>query len=332
VKKWWDVFISYASEERETVALPLARTLSGAGLNVWFDQFELRVGDSLRQKIDEGLSSSTFGVVIISKHFLDKAWPQKELNGLFALEDTGGKTILPVWHEVDKTAVAQRSPILADRVALNTNDGINKVVQAIAHEVLERSATRPRELTLSGQFVDILSEGPLPGKVSEFLTIYPNVVGHMVGHSGYSIWSDFMFRVQSDLGGFKPDLSVGDILGTSGEWKWRHFLFCPAEGLYFTGSRPTGVLKEAIEKIDHFQGWLTDNEPQARKDLGVPEWGSHEGIIVVGRRDRFSQSDRQSIRSFRNRGIHIRSYDWLIDACVRVDPSRSAERRALDHG
>src|SRR5215831_8788978 len=96
MKKWWDVFISYASEEKETVALPLAETLGRAGLQVWLDQFELRMGDSLRQKIDEGLSASTFGVVIISEHFLNKAWPQKELNGLFALEDTGAKTILPV--------------------------------------------------------------------------------------------------------------------------------------------------------------------------------------------------------------------------------------------
>jgi len=67
--KQWDTFISHASEDKEQVALPLSLALRQRGVRVWLDKFELRIGDSLRQKIDEGLANSRFGVVILSPSF-----------------------------------------------------------------------------------------------------------------------------------------------------------------------------------------------------------------------------------------------------------------------
>ena len=61
---------------------PLAERLVSAGLKVWYDDFSLKVGDSLRRSLDEGLSKSRFGVVILSPSFFKKEWPQKELDGL----------------------------------------------------------------------------------------------------------------------------------------------------------------------------------------------------------------------------------------------------------
>src|SRR2546430_2140891 len=97
--KRWDVFISHASEDNESIVEPLANCLRSAGLKVWLDRQALHLGDSLREKIDEGLSESRFGVIVFSKHFLEKGWPKRELNGLMALEEDGRKVILPVWHE-----------------------------------------------------------------------------------------------------------------------------------------------------------------------------------------------------------------------------------------
>jgi hypothetical protein len=73
--KTWDTFISHASEDRESVVIPLAATLGKAGLTIWLDQTELRIGDSLREKTDEGLAQSRFGIVILSKSFLSNGWP-----------------------------------------------------------------------------------------------------------------------------------------------------------------------------------------------------------------------------------------------------------------
>lgn len=63
-----DVFVSYASEDRETVAKPIAQLLSSLGITVWFDQFDLKIGDSLRRKINEGLTKSRYGIARRVRH------------------------------------------------------------------------------------------------------------------------------------------------------------------------------------------------------------------------------------------------------------------------
>lgn len=82
---------------------------------MWFDDFVLRVGMSLRRSIDKGLAGSRFGVVALSPAFFGKEWPERELDGLAARETTDGQhLILPVWHDVDKQDVVAYSPVLAD--------------------------------------------------------------------------------------------------------------------------------------------------------------------------------------------------------------------------
>jgi len=64
-----DVFISHAFEDKASIARPLTDALIRAGFSVWFDEYELKIGDSLRGKIDEGLKNSHYGIVILSKYF-----------------------------------------------------------------------------------------------------------------------------------------------------------------------------------------------------------------------------------------------------------------------
>ena len=78
----WDVFISHAGEDKDQVARPLAKQLTALGVRVWYDEAALTLGDSLNRSIDAGLSRSRFGVVILSRHFFEKEWPQRELDGL----------------------------------------------------------------------------------------------------------------------------------------------------------------------------------------------------------------------------------------------------------
>src|SRR5207244_1479019 len=73
-----DVFVSHASEDKDAVARPLVQKLIAKGITVWFDEYELKLGDSLRRKIDQGLAQSRHGLVIMSKNFFSKPWPQKE--------------------------------------------------------------------------------------------------------------------------------------------------------------------------------------------------------------------------------------------------------------
>ncbi|MDE3721372.1 DUF1883 domain-containing protein [Nocardiopsis sp. N85] len=128
----WDVFISHASEDKEAVAEPLAEELRTRGLKVWLDKTELRIGDSLRRKIDYGLAHSTFGVVILSKSFFAKGWPQYELDGIVGMSVNGDQRMLPIWHEISRDEIARQSPSLVDKIARNT--ALNTVAE-IADEI-----------------------------------------------------------------------------------------------------------------------------------------------------------------------------------------------------
>jgi Domain of unknown function (DUF1883)/TIR domain len=129
----YDVFISRASEDKVDVVRPLANALQNGGLRVWYDEFELKIGDSLRRKIDRGLSNSRFGVVVLSRYFFSKGWPNYELDGLVTRSVSGDQVLLPIWHNISKQEVVQYSPSLADKLARNTS---MHTVEEIAAEII----------------------------------------------------------------------------------------------------------------------------------------------------------------------------------------------------
>ncbi len=119
--KEYDLFISHASEDKDEIVRELAESLIKQGVKVWYDEFELKIGDSLRKKIDNGLINSRYGIVIISPSFIKKNWTGDELDGMVAKEMNGHKVILPIWHKITKDEVLKFSPTLADKMALNTS-------------------------------------------------------------------------------------------------------------------------------------------------------------------------------------------------------------------
>lgn len=118
----YDVFVSHAWEDKEDFADEFVLELRKQGLKVWYDTNKLKWGDSMREKIDKGLSKSRYGVVILSPNYIaeHKYWTKAELNGLFQVETVNGKTILPIWHNLTKKQVVEYSPIIADRKAMTT--------------------------------------------------------------------------------------------------------------------------------------------------------------------------------------------------------------------
>lgn len=138
----FDVFISHAAEDKEVIVRPLAHALRECGLVVWYDEFELRIGDSLRRKIDAGIARSRFGLVVLSRSFFAKSWPQYELDGLVTLALSDKQVLLPLWHEISKDDVVSHSPSLADKVAIRTSEyTISEIATEIADVIQNR--TRP---------------------------------------------------------------------------------------------------------------------------------------------------------------------------------------------
>ena len=132
----YDVFISYTSEDRDEVVRPLANVLQDAGLSVWYDEFELKIGDNLRRTIDAGLANSRFGVVILSPAFLGKQWAEYELDGLVIrdIDKEDDQALLPIWHNLTKAQVIGYSPSLATKLARST---ATHTIGEIAAEIVE---------------------------------------------------------------------------------------------------------------------------------------------------------------------------------------------------
>ena len=101
---------------------------------IWYDEFTLRIGDSLRQKIDQGLANSRVGLVILSSAFISKGWPNYELDGIVTRAVSGEQILLPIWHNITKQQVADYSPSLADKVARST---ATHTIDEIAKEIAE---------------------------------------------------------------------------------------------------------------------------------------------------------------------------------------------------
>jgi len=128
----YDVFISYAHEDKDTVE-KLVPLLTKDGLRVWLDTLEITLGDDIAEEINKGLLKSRYGVVILSKTFLEKKkWTKKELSSLLNRQATSGKkVILPVLHGLTPEELGTYSSLLAGIHAARTSDGLEFVAKQI---------------------------------------------------------------------------------------------------------------------------------------------------------------------------------------------------------
>ncbi|WP_205328418.1 toll/interleukin-1 receptor domain-containing protein [Glycomyces sp. YM15] len=127
----WDVFISHAYEDKEGFVRDLAEELRRGGVRVWYDEFTLTAGDSLRESIDRGIADAHIGVVVLSQNFFRKNWARHELNGIFSLSVNEDRRLIPIWLDVTAKDVGSYSPMLVDRVAILASKGLSAVKDEI---------------------------------------------------------------------------------------------------------------------------------------------------------------------------------------------------------
>lgn len=85
------VYLAHASEDHDSLAKPLAERFIASGIDVWLDEWEIRAGDSLRRKMEEGLSNCTHFVVILTPSSLHKPWVETEIDAGF-VRAVGGES------------------------------------------------------------------------------------------------------------------------------------------------------------------------------------------------------------------------------------------------
>ena len=130
-------FISHDSRDKDVFVRELAKLLNTLLHPVWYDEFSLNVGDSLRENIERGLKDSKKCILILSPNFLsNNGWGKAEFDSIYTREIIEHKNIiLPIWHNVGQREVYAYSPRLADRFGLNSAEGVpalaTKLVMAI---------------------------------------------------------------------------------------------------------------------------------------------------------------------------------------------------------
>ena len=334
--KMWDVFVSYASEDRDSVVRPLVEFLRRSGLRVWLDRQEIHVGESIREKIDEGLANSRFGIVILSESYFKKVWTKKELDGLLSIEEYGDVAIFPVWHQIDKSMVARYSPLLADRYALTTADGIENVAKEVIAEVLRRGIDSPslRNRTISKEFINLL-EGDAD---------IPSIRGFLAKHSmilSLALGADCMFNPTGkrslfpELERIEPYLCMGRYRATEECWFWNIISFeLISEPLFTDDHVPTERIKGRLSHLDDCLSIMNSDKNISRRMRSlsdnqisvstVPENQiiryNVQGVLVTGRRKKLNLVEKNALREFNNthRNIEIRTYDMLLDASLKI--------------
>lgn len=323
--KEWDVFISHASEDKESIVVPLADALRKAGIRVWLDHQEIKLGDSIRAKIDEGLARSRFGIVVLSEKSLEKNWPKNELNALMAIEEDGRKVILPVWHNINKETLIKYSPLLADLLAINTNKGITSIVKAII-EVVFSYDTDPSICypSLSRRFIELLESQPEESKVRDFLAYHSTILRKAIGTR-----SNQSLIVTPQMGSYTPDFCIDNSPRTFIDRFWEIILLgLPSEPLFYKEYAIARGLRNRVDQLEKIFDFIEENSNEVQQQLsGFFRGDDYGGIIIVGRRDQLTMKERELLKeyvdhlrrpsyNYMSRGIQIRLAIGLLIALL----------------
>jgi hypothetical protein len=127
-------FISHDSRDKDALVRELAHEMILLMCPVWYDEYSLKVGDSLRTSIEKGLKEARKCVVVLSPNFLSNGgWGKAEFDSVFTREILEQQNvILPVWHNVNVQDVYNYSPRMADKVGLPSSLGVKEVARRLA--------------------------------------------------------------------------------------------------------------------------------------------------------------------------------------------------------
>ena len=311
----WDVFVSYAREDGDTVARPLARLLDEAGLRVWFDDNpdQIDVSDRLAEKLNLGLARSRFGVAVLSEAYLAKKWTRAELDAFLMRErrESGAEVVIPVLHGIDEQVLYERYPLVADRIWLSTGDGLEQVAASVVRVVFSKGAGSPSQAvpTVRRRFLDLLEGSPDVGDVRAFLGHHPTIVTRALGVGGEPlvVWSP-------PLGDHEADVCVGQLMATAGRHAWNIVSLGPVDGpLIDPGGDALPAIEGRVADIKALRRWISANLSAARTslpDVTAEFWGT----VVAGRRA-MTDEEKTRLAEYNDllMGSRIRTYDWLVD-------------------
>lgn len=125
-----NVFLCHASEDN-ALARQIARAFHAAGIETFFDEWEIRAGESIRQRIDNGLKECTHFVVLLTPQSIAKEWVKVEIDAGFIRKINGQSAFVPLRHGL---TTAELTPLLATLLSPSLDDydaGIKRLIDDI---------------------------------------------------------------------------------------------------------------------------------------------------------------------------------------------------------
>lgn len=149
-----NIFISFSGAAREDFAIKFLNFYKQYGLNCWYDQHELFLGDDLKETIiQKGIETANYCILIINKTYLSRRWPCEEAVKLYKrLESKKEKAIFPILLDITKEDVknSQLSFLLEIKYQfLRTGESITRIGLQILNRIFHDIAMQCKFKTMS---------------------------------------------------------------------------------------------------------------------------------------------------------------------------------------
>jgi TIR domain len=131
-------FLSHSSANAE-LAERLARDLLEQGVEVWYSQWEIKAGDSLRRKIDAGIDQANYFLVLLTPSSLKSVWVQTELDAGMVKKIEGACRLIPILLGIERGDVPATLRGLLSVSLEVYDDGLRKLLEA-CHDVSTKPA------------------------------------------------------------------------------------------------------------------------------------------------------------------------------------------------
>lgn len=136
----YKIFISHATTDKTTIALPLYTQLKAHKLNPWIDKEDIQQSDSIFRTINSGLANASYAVAVISSSFMQSEWTNRELESIFNLMvEKKIIRLFVIYHKIPRGEVVYTYPLLADNLAFDSSDGVEYIAKQIGAIVLTKS-------------------------------------------------------------------------------------------------------------------------------------------------------------------------------------------------
>jgi len=167
-------FLSYTQQD-QAIAKRISSDLATEGIQVWFDQQQILAGDSILDRIREGIRTADYLIVLLSKHSSQSEWMEREIGVAFekfGKEET--TAIIPV--SIDGTPVPQRFSKIR---YVNLTEGHEQAIKEIVNRIKRDCATKvdlEKVINTNDLAEDIASERTVPRGSEFYVTAFIGIL------------------------------------------------------------------------------------------------------------------------------------------------------------